>query len=220
MPETPGPIGRFDHIGIAVFSIDKARTFFEDVLGAKHRRTSVHKSGDFRIALFDLHDFCIELLEPISPDGFLAKFLDRRGEGIHHLTLQVPDLEDKVADMEAHGIRVVDKTLDGPGDRCLRVAEERPRPVDPTRADAGSAEQPALLEGRGVSGSAEPSAGEREGLAPRMDEAPLAGVRIVDLSRNVAGPYASYLLRPVRRRRGQGRAAWRRSEPPIRTLSR
>ena len=114
MPETPGPIGRFDHIGIAVFSIDKARTFFEDVLGAKHRRTSVHKSGDFRIALFDLHDFCIELLEPISPDGFLAKFLERRGEGIHHLTLQVPDLEDKVADMEAHGIRVVDKTLDGP----------------------------------------------------------------------------------------------------------
>ena len=45
-----------------------------------------------------------------------------------------------------------------------------------------------------MSGSAEPSAGEREGLAPRMDKAPLAGVRIVDLSRNVAGPYASYLL--------------------------
>ena len=114
MPETPGPIGRFDHIGIAVNSIDKARTFFEDVLGAKHRRTSAHKSGDFRIALFDLHDFCIELLEPINPDGFLAKFLERRGEGFHHLTLQVPDLEDKVATMEANGVRVVDKTFDEP----------------------------------------------------------------------------------------------------------
>lgn len=114
MSESPEPIGRFDHIGIAVFSIDKARAFFEGVLGAKHRRTSVHKSGDFRIALFDLHHFCIELLEPINPDGFLAKFLDKRGEGFHHLTLQVPDLADKVAGMEAEGVRVVDKNLDGP----------------------------------------------------------------------------------------------------------
>ena len=113
MSDAPPPIGRFDHIGIAVFSIDKARSFFEGILGARHRGTSVHKSGDFRIALFDLHDFCIELLEPINPDGFLAKFLEKRGEGFHHLTLQVPDLEKKISDMEADGVRVVDKTLEG-----------------------------------------------------------------------------------------------------------
>ena len=115
MPEQPTePIGRFDHIGIAVHSIDKARGFFEDVLGAKHRRTGVHQSGDFRIALFDLHDFCIELLEPIKAEGFLAKFLDKRGEGFHHLTLQVPDLEDKVGAMEEAGVRVVDKSFADP----------------------------------------------------------------------------------------------------------
>ena len=106
------PIGRFDHIGIAVHSIDKARPFFEDVLGATHRTTGDHASGDFRIALFDLHDFCIELLEPINPDGFLAKFLAKRGEGFHHLTLQTPRLAAKVADLEKRGIRVVDKNLD------------------------------------------------------------------------------------------------------------
>ncbi len=105
-------IGRFDHIGIAVHSIDKARVFFEEVLGAKHRRTGEHASGDFRIALFDLHEFCIELLEPINPDGFLANFLKRRGEGFHHLTLQTPDLAAKTEALEARGIRVVDKHFD------------------------------------------------------------------------------------------------------------
>jgi len=101
MPEKPTePVGRFDHIGIAVHSIDNARGFFEDVLGATHRRTADHHTGDFRIALFDLHDFCIELLEPINPDGFLARFLEKRGEGFHHLTLQTPNLERKVDAME------------------------------------------------------------------------------------------------------------------------
>ena len=108
------PVGRFDHIGIAVHSIAKARVFFEQALGAEHRRTGLHSSGDFRIAIFDLHDFCIELLEPVNPDGFLAKFLEKRGEGIHHITLQTPNLPAKVAQLEAKGVRVVDKSFDNP----------------------------------------------------------------------------------------------------------
>ena len=104
-------IGRFDHIGIAVHSIDAARSFFEDALGAKFRSIGEHTSGDFRIALFDLHDFCIELLEPINPDGFLAQFLEKRGEGFHHLTLQTPELEKKVDQLESQGIKVVDKSF-------------------------------------------------------------------------------------------------------------
>ena len=107
-------IGRFDHIGIAVHSIDAARSFFEDALGAKFRSISEHASGDFRIALFDLHDFCIELLEPINPDGFLAQFLEKRGEGFHHLTLQTPELEKKVDQLESQGIKVVDKSFADP----------------------------------------------------------------------------------------------------------
>lgn len=116
MSETPepGPIGRLDHIGIAVHSIEAARAFFETTLGATHRSTRDHASGDFRIALFDLHDFCIELLEPINPEGFLAKFLAKRGEGFHHLTLQTPGLAGKVEQLEQQGVRVVDKHLDGP----------------------------------------------------------------------------------------------------------
>jgi methylmalonyl-CoA epimerase len=104
------PIGRFDHIGIAVHSIAAARPFFENTLGATFRFESDNPSGDFRVAIFDLHDFCIELLEPANPGGFLAKFLEKRGEGFHHITIQTPDLDEKVLAMEADGIRIVDKT--------------------------------------------------------------------------------------------------------------
>ena len=107
-------IGRFDHIGIAVHSIEKARPFFEGVLGAKVRGIAPDRSGEFRVGIFDLENFCIELLEPINPDGFVAKFLEKRGEGVHHITLQTPDLERKVIKMEAQGVRVVDKHLDDP----------------------------------------------------------------------------------------------------------
>jgi methylmalonyl-CoA epimerase len=109
------PIGRFDHIGIAVHSIEDARTFFEGTLGARLRSIGDDRSGDFRVGLFDLENFCIELLEPINPDGFLAKFLEKRGEGVHHITLQTPNLERRVIEMEEAGVKVVDKHLDDPG---------------------------------------------------------------------------------------------------------
>ena len=108
------PIGRLDHIGIAVHSIEAARPFFEGVLGARFRSIGEDRTGEFRVGLFDLYDLCLELLEPINPEGFLAKYLERHGEGIHHLTLQTPELEQKVVRMEAEGVRVVDKHLDNP----------------------------------------------------------------------------------------------------------
>ena len=114
MSESQETIGRFDHIGIAVHSIEAARPFFEGTLGAKFRHMRDNPSGDFRVGIFDLHDFCIELLEPVNPDGFLARYLDKRGEGVHHITLQTPDLKRKVLAMEEEGIRVVDKHLDDP----------------------------------------------------------------------------------------------------------
>ena len=105
-------IGRLDHIGIAVRSIEQARTFFEGALGATFRFVKTSRDGGFRFAVFDLNDFTIELIEPIAPDGFLAKYLEKRGEGVHHITMQSPDLKKKVAALEEKGIRVVDKNLD------------------------------------------------------------------------------------------------------------
>ena len=102
-------IGRFDHIGFAVHSIEDARKFWEDQMGATLRTISDHHSGDFKLGIFDLDGLCVELLEPINPDGFLARYLEKRGEGIHHITLQTKDLEAKAKQLEAQGVRVVDK---------------------------------------------------------------------------------------------------------------
>lgn len=106
---TKEAIGRFDHIGFAVHSIEEARKFWEDQMGATLRSISDHHSGDFKLGIFDLDGLCVELLEPINPDGFLAKYLEKRGEGIHHITLQTKDLETKAEQLEAQGVRVVDK---------------------------------------------------------------------------------------------------------------
>ncbi len=105
-------IGRMDHIGIAVRSIDEARKFYEDQLGAKFISSHIHHSSEFKLGIFDLDGFCIELLEPIDPNGFLAKFIEKRGEGVHHITLQTPDLDKQTQRLEENGVRVVDKNLD------------------------------------------------------------------------------------------------------------
>ncbi|MEW6296810.1 MAG: VOC family protein [Thermodesulfobacteriota bacterium] len=103
------PIGRLDHVAIAVQSIEHARTFFEGALGATCRYITVGRGGGFRYAVFDLADLTLELLEPIDPHGFIGTFLQKRGEGVHHITLQVPGMPEKVAFLEGQGIRIVDK---------------------------------------------------------------------------------------------------------------
>ena len=106
------PIGRLDHVAFAVHSIAQARRFFEGALGATFRYVTEGRGGGFLYAVLDLADFTIELLEPIDPKGFVATFLEKRGEGVHHLTLQVPELGEKVAFLEGQGLRIVDKRSD------------------------------------------------------------------------------------------------------------
>ncbi len=107
-----GPIGRLDHVAFAVQSIDKARVFFEGALGATFRYVTEGRGGGFRFAVLDLEGFTIELLEPVDPQGFVAQFLEKRGEGVHHITLQVKDLVEKVQRLETQGLSIVGKRLD------------------------------------------------------------------------------------------------------------
>ena len=111
--EPTEPIGRLDHVAIAVNSIDQARTFIEGSLGAKFRYVAEGRGGGFRYAVFDLHDFTIELIEAVDPKNFVASFIEKRGEGVHHITLQVPGLKEKIAFLEGKGLKVVDKREDG-----------------------------------------------------------------------------------------------------------
>ena len=112
MTEPKKAIGQIDHIGIAVRSIEQARQFYEEILGATCQRIYTHHSNEFNIGIFDLHGFCIELIEPISDNGFLAKYIEKYGEGIHHLTLQTPNLEEQTKALESRGVRIVDREFD------------------------------------------------------------------------------------------------------------
>ena len=104
------PIGKLDHIGIAVKSVAEARKFFEGVLGATFVFEAANEAAGFTLAAFDLNGLSIELLEPLGANSFLHKFLEKRGEGMHHLTFNVPDSKRKTAELREQGIRVVDET--------------------------------------------------------------------------------------------------------------
>jgi methylmalonyl-CoA/ethylmalonyl-CoA epimerase len=86
-------IRRIDHISIAVRDLDQARTFFLDILGGRELFCAPVPSQKFRWTTLELGTSCfIELIDPLEKDGFVHKFLETRGEGPHHITIQVDDL--------------------------------------------------------------------------------------------------------------------------------
>jgi methylmalonyl-CoA epimerase len=103
------PIGRLDHIAFAVHSIDKARPFFESALGAKFRYVKDGRGGGFRYAVFDLHELTLELIEPVGNDNFVALFLEKRGEGVHHICFEVDDIDAALARLKEHGAQLIDE---------------------------------------------------------------------------------------------------------------
>jgi methylmalonyl-CoA epimerase len=103
------PLGKLDHIGIAVNSIAQAREFFEGTLGARMIHESARPQDGFRVVNFELQGVIIELIEPVGEDSFVRRFIDKRGEGMHHLTFNVPDARQKVAQFKAQGVRIVDE---------------------------------------------------------------------------------------------------------------
>ncbi|MGH7843445.1 MAG: VOC family protein [Candidatus Binataceae bacterium] len=111
------PIGKIDHIGIAVKNIAEARKFFEGVLGANLLYEHENPEAGYKIAELDFNGFVLELLEPLGDDSFLHGFLARRGEGMHHLTLDVPDAKTKIAELKSRGIKMADEREFSP-DSC------------------------------------------------------------------------------------------------------
>ncbi len=99
---------RVAHIGIAVSSLAEALPFYRDVLGLTPGRPETADGA----SIVSLHfgDVDVELLEPIDPTGPVAKFLARRGPGIHHVCYRVPDLDAALARCRAAGYRLIDET--------------------------------------------------------------------------------------------------------------
>ncbi|MBI3760092.1 MAG: VOC family protein [Deltaproteobacteria bacterium] len=103
------PIGKLDHIGVAVKSLAEARKFFEDVLGARFLYEHENHEAGYKLIELDLNGTTFELLEPLGEKSFLRSFLEKRGEGLHHLTFDVPNSKEKITVMKEQGVRVVDE---------------------------------------------------------------------------------------------------------------
>ena len=99
---------RIAHIGIAVENIDDALRFYRDVLGLSPH--PAEQADGATIVSLSFGDSEVELLEPSDPDSPIAKFLARRGPGIHHVCYRVPDLDAALSDARAAGYRLVDET--------------------------------------------------------------------------------------------------------------
>lgn len=108
MPPTTRRGARIAHIGIAVRAIDEMLPFYRDLLGLDDHPLA--DSDGARIAGLAAGSQLVELLEPSSPDSPIARFLDRRGPGIHHICFVVSNLDDTLARCRERGIRLIDDT--------------------------------------------------------------------------------------------------------------
>ncbi len=99
---------KIDHIGIAVKDLEKALEFYE-ALGMKAEGTEVVEEQKVRVAFLPTGDSEIELLESTSPDGPIAKHIEKKGEGIQHLALRVENIEEAIADLMEKGVRMIDE---------------------------------------------------------------------------------------------------------------
>ena len=115
-----------DHLGVAVRSIDRSLAFWRDALGADLEGTEVVPTEKVRTAFLPVGEARVELLEPTDPDSTVARFLDRRGEGIHHVCFRVDDIDAALRRLGERGIEPVGEAP-RPGAQGCRVAFLHPR---------------------------------------------------------------------------------------------
>lgn len=99
-----------DHIGIAVGDINQSLAFFRDALGLELEPAEEVPSQRVRAHFLQAGDAAIELVEPTSDDSPIAKFVAKRGPGIHHVALRVEDIAAALAELKAKGVRLIDET--------------------------------------------------------------------------------------------------------------
>jgi len=100
---------KVDHIGIAVKSISEALKLYEESLGIKCEGIEEVPEQKVKTAFLPIGDTEIELLESTAPDGPVAKFIEKRGEGLHHIALRVENIEEALEELKKKGIRLIDE---------------------------------------------------------------------------------------------------------------
>jgi methylmalonyl-CoA/ethylmalonyl-CoA epimerase len=98
-----------EHIGIAVKNLDESVEFYEKVLGLQCYSIEEVKDQKVRTAFFQVGDTKIELLESTDPEGPISKYIEKKGEGMHHIAFAVENIEEKLRIAEQNGVRLIDK---------------------------------------------------------------------------------------------------------------
>jgi len=99
-----------EHIGIAVKNLEESIKYYEDILGFKCYSIEEVKEQKVKTAFFLVGQTKIELLESTDPEGPIGKFIEKKGEGVHHIAFAVKGLENALTEIETKGVRLIDKT--------------------------------------------------------------------------------------------------------------
>ncbi|MDQ3321333.1 MAG: methylmalonyl-CoA epimerase [Acidobacteriota bacterium] len=110
---------KINHLGIATKGIDDALKFWADALGLENVHTETVEDQKVRVAMLPIGETRIELLEATSADSPIAKFLEKRGGGIHHIAVDVENIEDALAKLKAKGMRLIDEKPRVGAEDCL-----------------------------------------------------------------------------------------------------
>jgi methylmalonyl-CoA/ethylmalonyl-CoA epimerase len=102
-------ISHIEHIGIAVKNLQEAIAYYENILGMKCYSIEEVKDQKVRTAFFMVGQTKIELLESTDPEGAIGKFIEKKGEGVHHIAFAVKEIEGSLNEMETKGVQLIDK---------------------------------------------------------------------------------------------------------------
>ncbi len=100
---------RVSHIGIAVKSIEERLKIWRDLFGLRLERIEEVPEQKVKVAVLPLKDIDIELLEPLGEDSTISRFIERRGEGLHHICIEVDDIEKLSAEMKSANMKLIDE---------------------------------------------------------------------------------------------------------------
>ncbi len=115
-----------DHIGIAVSSLEETLRFYTEQLGLIHMKTEEVPTQKVKVAFVDAGNVKLELLEPLDSESPVAVFIEKRGQGIHHVAFKVNNIEERIQEMKERGIRMIDE-VPRPGAGGADVAFMHPK---------------------------------------------------------------------------------------------
>ena len=106
-------IKKISHLGMAVKNLEEARDFYRSVFGLESSEPLMAGDGTIKVSMIEVGGVLIELLQPAGNEGVVAKFLEKQGEGFHHICYEVDDIKAEIASLQAAGVEVLGEPMQG-----------------------------------------------------------------------------------------------------------